>query len=158
LDPDVPGWKMNHHFQLPTQGFDQPTQCADVPVVLGLQLRKRGLLDAQLLGDILLSQPHQLADLGQEHLRDHVFGPDLRSSTGFGGPPRLPKTPEAKEQVQKNLGYFREHEGRMNYGELRAQGYFIGSGVTAPMKCAAPQSAPLGGPTIWSYTRADLPR
>ena len=40
-----------------------------------------------------------------------------------------PKTSEGKEQVQQNLGYFREHEGRMNYGELRAQGYFIGSGV-----------------------------
>lgn len=40
-----------------------------------------------------------------------------------------PKTPEGKEHVQQSLGYFREHEARMNYGELRAQGYFIGSGV-----------------------------
>lgn len=40
-----------------------------------------------------------------------------------------PETSAGKEQVDESLGYFREHEGRMNYGELRAQGYFIGSGV-----------------------------
>lgn len=40
-----------------------------------------------------------------------------------------PETPAGKEQVQESLGYFREQEGRMNYGELREQGYFIGSGV-----------------------------
>lgn len=43
--------------------------------------------------------------------------------------PLKPKSAEAKEYVKNSLGYFREHEGRMNYGELRAQGYFIGSGV-----------------------------
>lgn len=40
-----------------------------------------------------------------------------------------PKTPEAKEYVKQCLGYLRDHEARMNYGDLRAQGYFIGSGV-----------------------------
>lgn len=40
-----------------------------------------------------------------------------------------PKGEEASKAVRENLGYFREHEHRMNYGELRAQGYFIGSGV-----------------------------
>jgi hypothetical protein len=40
-----------------------------------------------------------------------------------------PKTPEAKEFLRQSVGYFREHAHRMNYGELRAQGYFIGSGV-----------------------------
>lgn len=40
-----------------------------------------------------------------------------------------PKSHEAKEYWRQSLGYFRTHEHRMNYGELRAQGYFIGSGV-----------------------------
>lgn len=40
-----------------------------------------------------------------------------------------PKRKEAKEYVRQSLGYLRDNEHRMNYGELRAQGYFIGSGV-----------------------------
>ena len=40
-----------------------------------------------------------------------------------------PKSHEAQEFLRQSLGYFRTHEHRMNYGELRAQGYFIGSGV-----------------------------
>jgi len=41
----------------------------------------------------------------------------------------LKEHPNAPEYVGQSLGYFKEHEHRMNYGELRAQGYFIGSGV-----------------------------
>lgn len=40
-----------------------------------------------------------------------------------------PKSREAKESIRQNLGYFRENQHRMNYGELRSRGYFIGSGV-----------------------------
>jgi hypothetical protein len=40
-----------------------------------------------------------------------------------------PKSGDAKDFLRQSLGYFRTHEQRMNYGELRAQGYFIGSGV-----------------------------
>lgn len=36
---------------------------------------------------------------------------------------------EAREFVRQSLDYFREHAHRMNYAELRASGYFIGSGV-----------------------------
>jgi hypothetical protein len=41
----------------------------------------------------------------------------------------LSERPNAPEYVSQSLGYFKEHEDRMNYGELQAHGYFIGSGV-----------------------------
>src|SRR5450432_3022091 len=34
-----------------------------------------------------------------------------------------------KEVVTRELGYFRKHKKRMNYAELKAQGFMIGSGV-----------------------------
>jgi hypothetical protein len=34
-----------------------------------------------------------------------------------------------KETVTRELGYFRKHKKRMNYAELKAQGFMIGSGV-----------------------------
>lgn len=40
-----------------------------------------------------------------------------------------PTSREGQEYLRQSLGYFRTHEHRMNYAELRAQGYFIGSGV-----------------------------
>ncbi len=40
-----------------------------------------------------------------------------------------PRSEEAKTYVRQSLGYLKEHESRMNYGELRQQGYCIGSGV-----------------------------
>lgn len=40
-----------------------------------------------------------------------------------------PRGQESKKFVRQSLEYFREHAHRMNYAELRAQGYFIGSGV-----------------------------
>jgi hypothetical protein len=40
-----------------------------------------------------------------------------------------PKNLELREYVQQCLAYSRGYEGRMSYGELRTQGYFIGSGV-----------------------------
>lgn len=40
-----------------------------------------------------------------------------------------PSGKEGQEFVRQSLGYFRDHAHRMNYAELRAKGYFIGSGV-----------------------------
>jgi len=40
-----------------------------------------------------------------------------------------PPGDQAKEFIRQSLGYFREHAHRMIYADLRAQGYFIGSGV-----------------------------
>lgn len=40
-----------------------------------------------------------------------------------------PARKEAKQFVRQSVDYFREHAHRMNYAELRAKGYFIGSGV-----------------------------
>jgi hypothetical protein len=60
--------------------------------------------------------------------RDHLY--EGRTQVVLAAMEELePETPKGKEAVEESLGYFREHEGRMNYGELRAQGYFIGSGV-----------------------------
>jgi hypothetical protein len=38
-------------------------------------------------------------------------------------------TPRAAQQALCELGYFRKHKKRMNYAELKAQGFMIGSGV-----------------------------
>lgn len=63
-----------------------------------------------------------------EHQREQLY--EGRTQTVLEAIEQLkPKSREAKGYVHQCLGYFREHEGRMNYGELRAQGYFIGSGV-----------------------------
>ena len=40
-----------------------------------------------------------------------------------------PKGKQSKEYIRQALGYLRANAQRMNYGELRTQGYFIGSGV-----------------------------
>jgi hypothetical protein len=40
-----------------------------------------------------------------------------------------PRGRKAHDFLRKNLEYFRNHAHRMNYAELRTQGYFIGSGV-----------------------------
>ena len=40
-----------------------------------------------------------------------------------------PKCKESTQYIRQALGYLRTNAHRMNYGELRAQGYYIGSGV-----------------------------
>ena len=42
---------------------------------------------------------------------------------------RLPEDRERRETVEKQIGYFRNNASRMRYGDYRAQGMFVGSGV-----------------------------
>lgn len=41
-----------------------------------------------------------------------------------------PRGKKARECVRETIGYFKNNRERMRYGQLRRQGYFIGSGVT----------------------------
>jgi len=42
---------------------------------------------------------------------------------------RLPENKERREAAEKQIGYFRNNASRMHYGDYRAQGMFVGSGV-----------------------------
>jgi len=42
---------------------------------------------------------------------------------------RLPKDEERRKAAEKKIGYFRNNASRMRYGDFRAQGLFVGSGV-----------------------------
>jgi len=42
---------------------------------------------------------------------------------------RLPENRERRETAEKQIGYFRNNASRMRYGDYRAQGMFVGSGV-----------------------------
>jgi len=42
---------------------------------------------------------------------------------------RLPENKERREAAKKQIGYFRNNASRMHYGNYRAQGLFVGSGV-----------------------------
>jgi len=42
---------------------------------------------------------------------------------------RLPEDKERRQAVQKEIGYFMNNASRMQYGEYRSQGLFVGSGV-----------------------------
>jgi hypothetical protein len=66
-----------------------------------------------------------------------------------------PRSTEAQEFLGQCLGYFRDHSHRMNYAELRAQGYFIGSG-TIESACKHVVSRLKGAGMKWS--REHVPR
>jgi hypothetical protein len=41
----------------------------------------------------------------------------------------VPTTDEAKETLEREIGYFERNKDRMNYKKFREQGLFVGSGV-----------------------------
>ena len=41
----------------------------------------------------------------------------------------LPEDEDQRDEVQKQIGYFRNNAKRMRYGHFREQGLFVGSGV-----------------------------
>jgi len=60
-----------------------------------------------------------------------------------------PRSAEPQDFLGQSLGYFRDHAHRMNYAELRAQGYFIGSG-TIESACKHVVSRLKGAGMKWS--------
>jgi hypothetical protein len=63
--------------------------------------------------------------------------------------------PEQIEAINGKIAYFENHAGRTRYGEFRAKGYFIGSGVIeAGCKCAVGRRLKQSG-MFWSETGAE---
>lgn len=64
-------------------------------------------------------------------------------------------TPEQKEQINGKIAYFENQAARTRYGEFRAKGYFIGSGVIeAGCKCVVGRRLKQSG-MFWSETGAE---
>jgi hypothetical protein len=42
---------------------------------------------------------------------------------------RLPPTPETRQKAEQEIAYLQKNKDRMRYGDFRAQGFFVGSGV-----------------------------
>lgn len=68
---------------------------------------------------------------------------------------RKGKTPEQKEAIRLQLGYFEDHKGRMNYPAYKARGMMIGSGpVESACKVVVNQRLKQAG-MRWTKTGAD---
>jgi hypothetical protein len=63
--------------------------------------------------------------------------------------------PEQTEKINAKIGYFENHAARTRYGEFRAKGYFIGSGVIeAGCKCVVGRRLKQSG-MFWSEAGAE---
>jgi hypothetical protein len=73
---------VGNHFQIASECVDQTAQRGDLHIRLVLQLREAGLLDAQGLGHLHLTQPHRLADFPEKQTGEDLLGPPVGAAQG----------------------------------------------------------------------------